>query len=146
MPKDLVHMGYMSKAVTLMSDQQLEQLLLKARDRNNKYNITGMLLYADGSFLQVIEGDSKSVKNIFTIIEKDLKHSAIKILFKEPIPQRNFTQWSMGFRRLLNEDIEAIEGMNHFLHGSSTLDEYLSSNQQASTLLKNIFDYFKRVA
>lgn len=147
MPEALVQLGYMSKAVHLMSDHQLDRLLNKARIRNKKNNITGMLLYADGSFLQVIEGGERAVKDTFTLIQKDIKHKDIKILFEDTIESRHFSEWSMGFRRLSSDsDMGMIPGMNNFLEVSQPLDEYLTSQPHSSTLLKNIFMYFKRVA
>lgn len=147
MSEALVQLGYMSKSTSLMSDQQLDHLLNKARASNKKNNITGMLLYADGSFLQVIEGNASAIKDVFAIIQKDSKHKDIKVLFEDNIAARHFSEWSMGFRRLSPErDIPRIPGMNSYLESAQSLDDYLTSQSQSSTLLRNIFMYFKRVA
>ncbi|MFT6867445.1 MAG: hypothetical protein ACJA08_002288 [Cyclobacteriaceae bacterium] len=59
------HIIYMSSAVTLFSDNALKDLLSKARKYNLQINITGILLYKDGNFLQAIEGDKNNVEALF---------------------------------------------------------------------------------
>ena len=137
----------MSKSVRLMSDQQLDELLTEARHYNEKNQITGMLLYADGSFLQVIEGDEPILRKTFSSICADQRHKDIKTLFDETIDIRNFSEWSMGFRRLQNNnEVSQVPGMNQFLQANISLESYLYAQNNAAKLLKNIFTYFKRVA
>ncbi|MGH1487571.1 MAG: BLUF domain-containing protein [Cellvibrionaceae bacterium] len=146
MADSFMHLGYMSKAVDLMSDAQLDHLLEKARPRNEKKSITGMLLYADGSFLQVIEGPSTAVADTFTRIRKDSQHHQIKVLFEETIKNRNFESWTMGFRRLSTDEVGTAPGMNYFLQGNENLHDYLLSHNNSGKMLQNIFLFFKRAA
>jgi hypothetical protein len=58
-----------------------------------------MLIYHDGVFLQALEGDELSARDVFKRIEKDASHTGIAILRS----QRSFGErrilgdWSMGF-------------------------------------------------
>jgi hypothetical protein len=42
-----------------MSDDNLKDLLKKSRAKNETLNITGMLLYLDPFFIQVLEGEGR---------------------------------------------------------------------------------------
>jgi hypothetical protein len=146
MSEPIIHLGYMSKAVNLMSDAQLDRLLEKARFRNKQNSITGMLLYSDGSFLQVIEGPSSKIIDTFALIKKDQQHHNIKVLFEEPIQERNFEEWTMSFRRLSSDELVKAPGINHFLQGNESLHDYLSMHTNSGKMLKNILLFFKRAA
>jgi hypothetical protein len=103
----LIHLIYVSSAIKEQSDADLDAILATAVHNNTKNNITGMLLYAGGNFLQVLEGEETAVDKTFSFIEKDARHHGIIVIEHDPIPTRSFEQWSMGFHRL-NED-DALE-------------------------------------
>ena len=90
--------------VSSLSDIKLEHdigKVLESSIRHNKENgITGMLLYANGNFLQVLEGEAEAVEKTFTRICADPRHYDIIHLISEPIAQRHFSQWSMGYQHL----------------------------------------------
>ncbi len=46
---------YLSSATNLMTDAEIEALLVSARNSNAAQNITGVLMYLDGNFVQCIE-------------------------------------------------------------------------------------------
>ena len=74
---------YLSSATKLLSDDELNYLLKSSKIRNKKYNITGLLLYIDGDFLQVIEGEKQDVLNLFELIKKDERNRSIICVFNE---------------------------------------------------------------
>ncbi|RYU91225.1 BLUF domain-containing protein [Mucilaginibacter terrigena] len=88
---------YISTAVKLLEDEQLINILTAARNNNLKHHVTGVLLYSDGTFIQVLEGEAGDVDTIMSKIETDPKHKNLITLIDEPIQQRNFPDWSMGF-------------------------------------------------
>jgi hypothetical protein len=47
--QDLIHLIYSSAARQAFSDEDLIELLTRARAKNARLGITGMLLYTDGS-------------------------------------------------------------------------------------------------
>jgi hypothetical protein len=55
-----------------------------------------MLLYRDGHFLQVIEGPADELRERMAIIASDPRHSAVRVLLEEEIPERMFPAWTMG--------------------------------------------------
>jgi hypothetical protein len=113
----LFHVIYLSSARTKFTAADLNQLLAHSRQANEKVGITGILLYRDGNFLQVIEGEREAVMRLYQKIGKDPRHTGILSLFQEEIPEREFPEWSMGFRDLAKQGEDLPEGYNTILNG-----------------------------
>ena len=93
----MLQLVYVSNAVRAFTDDQLRDLLTKARAKNTSLNITGMLLHQDGAFLQMLEGEAAAVDSLFTRICGDGRHKAITMLVRTEVGGRTFSDWSMGF-------------------------------------------------
>jgi hypothetical protein len=106
---------YVSIANQEMPDKHLEAMLKKARPKNEKAAITGMLLYRDGFFIQALEGELDAIENLFANISKDERHRNVILVYKNPIQQRRFSDWTMGFNRLDATDTDVIDGYTRFL-------------------------------
>ena len=88
---------YSSAAAVPFSDNDLATLLLRARSNNERLGITGLLLYHDRSFLQVLEGDTAVLESLFSIILRDKRHDHIVKLLAREVDDRHFAGWKMGF-------------------------------------------------
>ena len=110
-----MHLLYVSSATSLLEDPDLEHLLMQSRNRNKKQNVTGMLLYLHGSFIQVLEGEEKDVEDIYADIIRDVRNSGNIVLIRESITNRDFPNWSMGFKRLSEKDKTELPGYTNFL-------------------------------
>ncbi|MEN0053723.1 MAG: BLUF domain-containing protein [Mucilaginibacter sp.] len=119
---------YVSTAVRLLTELELLELLNVARDKNKKHNVTGMLLYCEGTFMQVIEGDEASVDLIYNAIERDVRHKNIIKLGNDKIDQRNFPDWSMAFASVNSETLQEIEGYLSSPLNNSTGNEHITVN------------------
>jgi Sensors of blue-light using FAD len=106
---------YVSLANQEMSDNHLKSMLQKARAKNEKLAITGMLLYRDGFFMQALEGELADIESLYDTISQDPRHSDLILIFKKPIPKRGFPDWTMGFNKIDDHNIDTIEGYTHFL-------------------------------
>jgi hypothetical protein len=78
--------------------------------------ITGLLLYRDGDFLQVLEGDAEAVEKIYDDILKDPRHTGVIRVLKQEIEEREFSDWKMGFINLDEVNPDDIPGFSDFLH------------------------------
>jgi len=103
-------LAYISTAVNLMSDGQLLEILKTARKKNDEHNVTGVLLYSEGTFIQALEGDPADVDVIFGVIEHDVRHKNVIKLIDKPLNTRNFPDWSMGFATINRHQAQEIEG------------------------------------
>lgn len=107
----LYRLLYVSTARHRLSEQELEQLLVQARDANRAKGITGMLVYAEGYFIQYVEGPQSEVLALIRRIERDRRHHGVIRLYEGPEKQRVFSRWSMGFRAVQRDEHEAIDGL-----------------------------------
>ena len=95
----LIHLIYCSAATKPFQDSELVDLLDGARFINDRLGITGMLLYDQGSFFQILEGPPKDVDQLYTEITKDKRHAKVVTIIREPIAKRSFADWTMGFSK-----------------------------------------------
>ncbi len=93
----MIQLVYASAATRPFSSNALTVLLDKARARNRFYDVTGILLYHNGSFLQVLEGPESNVERIFSSIERDPRHTENKVLVRQELQRREFGEWAMSF-------------------------------------------------
>lgn len=96
------HIVYTSTAVQPITEVDLEDILLGCRRNNERHQVTGLLLYSDeaSGFMQVLEGKKEVLHNLYTRIERDCRHRNLVKLADGPSQQRNFSTWSMGFKRV----------------------------------------------
>nr|WP_283769998.1 BLUF domain-containing protein [Mucilaginibacter sp. Bleaf8] len=130
---------YISKAVKLMSESELQQLLNESRSWNESHELTGMLLYIEGRFLlnlegrfmQVLEGPEEEVKSTFNKIKTDSRHHQLIVFKHQPITKRNFTTWTMGFKSIELDEYQNTPGFFELD------DDFLNSNdfQESGTAL-----------
>jgi hypothetical protein len=99
---------YTSISTQKMSDDELKMMLKKSRKRNEKSGVTGMLLYREPFFMQILEGEDNVISGLFDRIKKDPRHHKTSPIYKKGIEQRHFKNWTMGFEKLNNENIEGF--------------------------------------
>ena len=64
---------------------------VKARD-----GVTGALLYSDGWFAQVLEGELDAVQRTFERIQRDPRHGDVVVLEAKRVETRMFGLWDMA--------------------------------------------------
>jgi hypothetical protein len=128
---------YASVASRKMTDTDLKQILLVSRRKNQDNLITGMLLYMDPFFIQALEGDISTLEQSFSIINQDPRHEKIRIIYKQPVPERIFPEWNMGFNKFEQAHLGQIEGLSDFLQRPTT--EFLVDSSNRVLQLLNLF-------
>jgi hypothetical protein len=97
---DLQALVYVSTAAHHLSEAEIGHLLDRARERNAKEQVTGVLLYSHGNFMQYLEGPRAGVARVYEHIVADRLHHGIIELVREPIAAREFADWTMAFRSI----------------------------------------------
>ena len=92
----LIQLIYLSSLSDIKLESEIGKILESSVCHNKESGITGMLLYSNGNFLQVLEGETTAVEETFGRICLDDRHCDIVDLIREPIEERQFSQWSMG--------------------------------------------------
>ncbi|WP_295798997.1 BLUF domain-containing protein [Mucilaginibacter sp.] len=91
---------YLSAGTNWFSQPELEELLAISAKNNMRDNITGLLLYAEGNFIQLLEGEEKAVKESYDRISQDERHKGITPIANGVIEHRIFPEWAMGFKTI----------------------------------------------
>ena len=91
----LVRLLYASRAIDT-SEAAIEAILAQSRQHNPECGITGILCYGGGVFLQAIEGGRMAVSELYSHIQKDVRHKEVVLLHYEEILERRFGGWTMG--------------------------------------------------
>ncbi|MBF0282233.1 MAG: BLUF domain-containing protein [Zetaproteobacteria bacterium] len=120
--KSLSHIIYTSKESVHFSESEIEALLCEARAFNGEHNITGMLLYDNGVFFQVLEGDEFEIRDLFEKISEDARHNSIVRIVSESIGHRSFADWTMGYASLSDDEISQVVGINDFFTQKGCLE------------------------
>ena len=92
----LLRLTYASRAADWLSREDLRQIAQTAQERNRQLGLTGLLLYVEGDFIQVLEGPGSAVEKVYDMIEKDPRNRWVTRLSTERILRRAFEDWSMG--------------------------------------------------
>lgn len=125
---------YCSTARRLFSDEELGELLAQSRERNARLAITGLLLYYEGGFMQVLEGAEEHVRDVFSSIARDPRHHQIETILEGPVEQRDFPGWSMAYRHL-RRPTELPAGYSDFFHSSFPEADFAAHPGLSRTLL-----------
>ncbi|MDF1732502.1 MAG: BLUF domain-containing protein [Minwuia sp.] len=91
---------YFSSATRKMSAPELDSLLTQSRHNNLRDDLTGLLLYGDGSFMQLLEGPEDAVDHTYRRIQDDPRHRNLMKVDDIQCDARLFGRWSMGYQRV----------------------------------------------
>ena len=142
MENPLSQLCYVSTAVRLMSRDSLTEILQTARRNNAQRNITGLLLYKDMSFLQIVEGKAADVHELYEAIRSDPRHHRVSLMFETEIEQREFGEWAMGFYQPEAEEFEYLPNYSDFMQ-SGLIHRSLFEDQSRA---RGILNHFRKLS
>jgi hypothetical protein len=125
---------YSSNANQEMSVEDLAKILEDARAGNETRGVTGALVYVDGVFLQVLEGDKDTVHILMRSIAADSRHSAVQVFHAAEVEQREFGSWRMAYLDATATQLSEWAG----LPGSGTIDSILKDLAREPTRASNV--------
>jgi hypothetical protein len=133
--EQMVAAVYVSSASRPLREEEILEILHVARLNNEKLDITGMLLYRGGNFLQVLEGPSGAVDTVLQKIKRDPRHQGIILMSRKKIEERLFGDWRMAFRNMSKECAQE-PGYSPFLELNPEEDEVGEESQLVFRLLR----------
>lgn len=136
----MIQTSYISSATEPMSTAALLALLQECRTHNADHGVTGMLLYGNGTFLQVLEGDERAVDALVARIREDSRHTDLQVLYRTPIDRRQYPDWSMGFKRISDQALQQVEGLRDF----GERDFNPSFLAQHHTVVQSLMNHFRK--
>jgi hypothetical protein len=135
----MIQLIYISCATREMNEKDLFALLQQSRIKNEKCNVTGLLLYAKENFMQVLEGDEVVVDDIYQSVLKDERNTRNAIIQRKNIDKRSFPKWSMGFKTIDDIPVHMMKGFSDFL---MTRESVINLELENSGVL-NLLNSFK---
>lgn len=100
--------AYVSSASWNLLQEQLDRIVAESRRLNALNGITGVLLHCDGNFMQYLEGDQDAVMETFARIRASESHYQVNELMNQPIHEREFSDWAMGWFLPTPEEFVAL--------------------------------------
>jgi hypothetical protein len=126
---------YASTALRAFTKPDLQALLQEIRQKNTELGVTGLLLYKDGNFMQVLEGEQEILTRLISVIEHDSRHQSLVVLLRGSSEQRSFPDWSMGFRDLADPSASKTPGYSDFMNTPLTDAEFSQDPSRCMKLM-----------
>lgn len=135
---------YSSKANRRMSVSDLEEILVDARTGNEARNVTGALVYVDGVFLQILEGEKETLQRLMRSIAADTRHSSVTVFHEADVERPLFSDWRMAYVGAKPEQMAVWAG----LEGTASIDTILQGvrrePQRTPRMLEHILQTLAR--
>lgn len=136
----MLQLIYVSSATRAMGMDDLAALLRTSRRNNGRLEITGLLLYREGAFLQVLEGHAQDVDLIYERIRADDRHTDVTTLLRAPVEKRDFPGWAMGFRGLGALARADVPGFSPFVDKKTILKRLADKPGPASETVQRFLE------
>lgn len=130
----LLSVLYSSNATEPFDDALLGELLAQSRADNQRAGLTGMLLYRAGRFIQVLEGAPDAVRALVDRIRDDPRHRDMRILIEQPVEDRQFASWTMGYEPIRPRTGPVPEGFRDTFEDLENLDDANAVTRAAGEL------------
>ena len=114
--------------------ETLQNILEKARANNHTKGITGALVYVEGVFLQILEGNESDVKILAERISRDDRHAGFKVLLEKEVTERLFGAWDMACIRPSAKEMAGWASMD----GTTTVTDIVNKLQKESGRLADL--------
>lgn len=136
----MIQISYISKATKSMSQEDLQDILKNSRENNARLGITGMLLYGNKTFVQILEGEEKNVNELMHKIKEDPRHTDFQLLKKKTIDLREYADWSMGFKQVSGEEFQSVKGLEN-IDEKDFNSAFLGKH---SNIVDSLMDHFRK--
>lgn len=87
---------YVSVPIEPPTISQISGILNIARSNNSRDGITGLLMYHDNLFFQILEGEPALVAACYSRIALDKRHTKLALMWEGHVAKRTFPNWAMG--------------------------------------------------
>ena len=134
----IYQLTYQSTSITELNQNILNLILDESVCCNSKLEITGCLIYYNSFFIQILEGDKKSVLSTYDRILKDKRHHKIELLWENNSEKRYFENWNMGF--FLPENESEIIFVNNYKLLSRFADKSIGASLRFWASVEKILD------
>lgn len=93
----LVQLVYRSVAAPGLSESEVVRILRKSQEKNHAKRLSGLLVYRDHRFLQLLEGAESAVMGMFEQISRDPRHRKVEVLWVGTAMKVAMPTWAMAY-------------------------------------------------
>ena len=86
---------YTSKPSATFTSADVFDIVRVSARNNPQRGLTGFLVYADGMFLQYVEGAPDALDTLLKDLREDPRHADLEIVHRAPVAERHFPEWRM---------------------------------------------------
>ena len=138
----LYELLYTSVSTRVMGTDDLVSLLEQARIKNARLGVTGLLVYHNREFMQLLEGEKNTVLSLWQTIRSDERHMSARSIYEGELDERGFVNWRMGFHELTDMNAQELDGFSNFLSKGFTSEVVANNPSVARRLMENIGEFF----
>lgn len=138
----LYRLIYVSQAVAGLEYPDFIQILQKSEFNNKQVGITGMLVFGDSMFLQVLEGSRRLVSQTYNRILLDKRHVNAELINFSEIEHRDFGAWSMKVAQLNNQP--EVRNIILKYSNSDIFSPISMTGKQSLNFLREITDFYQQ--
>lgn len=128
---------YSSLAKPFTTANDISEILETSQKHNFENHITGCLVFYNNEFIQILEGDEKSVIELYEKIKIDKRHTNVNLIGKSQKVERDFSDWSMAYRKFDSEESEYISDFL-FVNNLLAISELTAKPTKVTRLFWNL--------
>ncbi len=129
---------YTSVSSTPMQQDNLEDLLEQAQGNNRGKGITGALVYVNGVFLQILEGERDAVQQLMQSISRDFRHERVTVLQAGDVAAAAFSDWDMAYVSATPQEVATWAGLSSSTALPQVLDDMHHDPNRVTQVAKSI--------
>jgi hypothetical protein len=137
MPYQLI---YSSEAAPDLDLEDFEKMLAESRIRNRARGISGVLILVEGVFVQILEGEKDRVLHLLRSLERDPRHSHLKVFHRQDVEERTFASWNMAYLSPSARDVSRWAE----LEGATTIQQVVASLEGEPARLQSFVGHLLR--
>lgn len=132
------HLSYVSTGCDSLQYEDIKSILDSSVKNNKEDNVTGILVYCNKHFFQIIEGNKEAIQHIFNKIIIDPRHDNVIKIQEGYTDHRQFQNWNMAFKSY-NKELKDLDNFNN-----EQFYSYINNNLSAKSCIsvKVLADFF----
>jgi len=126
---------YVSNAKFGFEERDMKSILVASRRNNPALDVSGLLVYADGVFIQVLEGAEKTIEQLYEKIAEDVRHDNVAVILDQNCDERTFPRWAMAHLSGSAETVGEWAGISGAMNGDELLAVLAQNKDRISNYL-----------
>ncbi len=104
-------LSYVSTGCDCLKYEDIKEILESSNKNNSELDITGILIYCNKHFFQILEGNREDIMELFEKISIDRRHDGVIKIQEGYADSRRFTSWNMAFKSY-NKELKPLDNFN----------------------------------